>query len=223
MQKALANLKGRDIFLLSLVGVLLVGLLWYFLLYSSRRAEIDTANAQLTTLQTQVEAARQASAQLPGLRENVARLAVQRDELLRALPATARFGAVLAEIRGNILASGADLTRISRVGDASGVTAPPGVQPINLSIAVDGTFNEVYAVLRSLEDMNRFSTINSLGLSLGTATSFDPTLSGTMGVTVYTFDPNAAAAGAPQGATPAGAAPAAPQGAPVAPPAGGSQ
>ncbi|PYE56384.1 type 4a pilus biogenesis protein PilO [Deinococcus yavapaiensis] len=221
LKNPLTNLKGRDIFLLTLAGLVLIGILWYFLLYSARQAEIDAANSQLDTLRPQVDAARLASAQLPGLRQEVAGLEVQRDTLLRALPPTPRFGQVLGEIRQNVLATGAQLDGISQSsGAAAGANIPAGVQPINISLTLDGTFGQLFGVLRSLEAMNRFSTINNLALSLGKVTSFDPQVGGQIGVTVYTYNPNA------QGAAPAqpGAAPApgAPASAPPAPPAGGN-
>ena len=219
MLQQLQNLKGRDVFLLSLLLIILLGLGWYYLLFSTKKAEIDMARQQLDTLKIQVDAARPASAELPALREEVARLEVQRDELIRALPATARIGAVLDEIRSNVLASGSDLNGVTQSG-AQIPNLPAGVRPIGISLNLAGQFSELYGVLRSLEAMNRFSTINSLSLTMGEADSFDPDLGGQIGVTIYTFDPATAApattpAGAP-GATPAAptapAAPAAPAG-----------
>lgn len=217
---SLAKLKGRDIFLLTLVGLLLFGLLWFYGAYSSSKAQIDAKKTELDSLETQVQASRAAVAQLPGLREEVAKLEVQRDELLSALPATQKIGTVLGEIRRNVLASGAQLTGVTQTAGATG-TLPPGVRTIGINLNVNGQFGQLYGVLRSLEGMSRFSTINSLGLTLGQATSFDPDLTGQVGVTIYTFDPNAAGAtpaapGASQNGTPA--APAAPS----APPAGGN-
>lgn len=224
LRNQLANLKGRDIFLLTLAGLILIGILWYFLLYSARQAEIDAANSQLDTLRPQVEAARVASAQLPALRQEVAALEVQRDTLLRALPPTPRFGQVLGEIRQNVLATGASLEGIAQAAATSATNIPAGVQPINISLSLDGTFGQMYGVLRSLEAMNRFSTINGLTLTLGQPTSFDPSIGGQIGVTVYTFNPNTqAAAPAQPGAAPAPGTPeTAPSAAPSAPPAGGN-
>lgn len=223
MLKGLQNLKGRDIFLLTIVVVLLLGLAWYYTFYSSKKAEIDLARQQLDTLQIQVTAARAASAELPGLRDEVAKLEVQRDELLRALPSTARIGAVLDEIRRNVLASGSELNGVTQ-GTATTTNLPAGVRPIGINLALEGEFSELYGVLRSLEAMSRFSTINSLALTMsqGTATSFDPDLGGQIGVTIYTFDPNAATAqpAAPNGQP--GADPSAPPAAPAAPAGGNS-
>jgi len=223
MQSSFRNLRGRDLLLLTIVGLALVGVLWYYLFYSNTKAQIDAARQDLDLQSQQLTIARQKVARLPALQTEVAELRVTRDELLRALPATAEMGRVLEEIRGNLLASGADLLGISRSDARTTETLPAGVQPIGITLNVTGTFNALYSTLRSLENMNRFSTINSLQLNLGSADdaggTTDPTLAGTMGLTVYTFDPGAART--PPGGTPgAPAAPDAP--APAAPPAGGT-
>lgn len=222
----LSKLKGRDIFLLTFVLVALFTAVWYYFAYQTNRTAIEDARTRLQTLEAQVLTSRQANAELPALREQVALLETQRAELLRSLPATASMGTVLNEIRTNVSASGAELLGVTQ---ANGQTAglPAGVRPIGLNLTLDGQFGQLYGVLRSLEDMSRFSTINALALNLGTATSTDPTLSGTIGVTIYTFDPAAAqpaAAPAPttDGTAPAPAAPAAPAPAAPAAPAGGS-
>lgn len=216
----LAKLRSRDIFLLALVATLLLFLLWYFVIFQSTRDTITEKQSELDTLQIQVNAARQAEAELPRLRQQVADLEVRRDELLRQLPQTQRIGSVVDEIRTDVLAAGGTLNSVAQnAGAASGL--PAGVTPIGLALGVDGSFEALFKVLRSLEGMSRFSTIDSVALNLGgTAESFDPTLSGQMGVTVYTFDPSVAGAGATAGTSTApGAAPAA---APAAP-AGGAQ
>ena len=210
--RGVGKLKGRDVFLLTLVAVLLIGLLWYFLLYGASKSQIDGQRSALDGLQAQVQRSRQATAELPSLRARVAQLEVKRDELLRALPATAKFGAVLSDIRSNLLAAGAQLTGVTQsAGQTAGL--PPGVRPIGINLNVSGTFEQMYGALRSIEDMSRFSTIDGVNLTLGQATSFDPDLTGQLGVTVYTFDPAAAGAGGAPGAVPlAPAAPATPGG-----------
>lgn len=149
------------------------------------------------------------------MQQDVAQLSLQRDELLRALPATAKMGSLLSEIRTNVLASGAELTGVTQGGgQAAGL--PAGVRPLGISLSLDGQFAPLYRVLKSLEAMNRFSTINSVGLTMGNPESFDPKLSGQVALTIYTFDPSAAGQA---GNNAPNAAPAAPS----APPAGGNQ
>ncbi|WP_045234183.1 type 4a pilus biogenesis protein PilO [Deinococcus pimensis] len=222
LKAQLAKLKGRDIFLLTLVVLVLFAMLWYFQSYQANKLAIDDARGRLETLQTTVLTSRQAAAELPGLQAEVAALEKQSAELLRALPATTSMGEVVDEIRKDIGASGAQMLSVSQSGSGAPGQIPAGVRPIALSLSVKGRFGELYGVLRSLEGMSRFSTINALTLG-ATDKIRDPNLTGNIGVTVYTFDPSAAqpasAAPTPAGTTPA---PAAPATAPAAPPAGGN-
>ncbi len=214
----LAKLKSRDIFLIALAATLLIFLLWYFVIFQNTRNTITSLQSQLDTLNIQRDAARAAVAELPRLRQQVAELQVKRDVLLRELPQTAQIGNVVDEIRTDVLAAGGTMTSVAQ-GNGAAAGLPAGVTPIGLNLGVDGSFNSLFRVLRSLEGMSRFSTINSVAVNLGgTADSFDPKLTGQMGVTIYTFNPNAAGAGVTSGdstnGTPA---------APAAPAAGGAQ
>lgn len=201
-----SKLAPRSLFLLVLAACLLLLLLWYFLRFQPRQQEISLLRGELETTRMNAERYRAAQRNLPELRKTVARLQVERDQFLRALPATAQFGVVLDEVRRNISAAGAEMTTFTvQSGTAGGL--PSGVRPLSLNLGVSGQFGEVFRALRSLETMNRFTTVGGLNLQLPQANTFDPTLEGTLNLTVYTFDENQASA-------PAGTAPAAPPAAP---------
>ncbi|WP_216328495.1 type 4a pilus biogenesis protein PilO [Deinococcus aestuarii] len=210
------KLAPRWVFLIVLAACVLAAMMWYFLRFGPRQQEITLLRGDLELTRSRAEGYRAAQRALPELRQTVARLEVEQDQFLRALPATAQFGTVLDEVRRNVTAAGADLTTFTvQSGDVAGL--PGGVRPINLSLSVRGRFAEVFRALRSLETQNRFTTVGALGLQLPQADALDPQLEGTLGLTVYTFDQTQAGAGA-------GAAPQAPDAAPAAPPAqGGTQ
>ncbi|MFD1731100.1 type 4a pilus biogenesis protein PilO [Deinococcus malanensis] len=151
-------------------------------------AEISLLRTDLDTAQTRVTQLRSASAQLPELRKTVERLKVEQAEFVRALPNTANFGTVLDEVRRTTAATGAEMSTFSvQSGNAAGL--PAGVRPIGLNLSVSGTFAELFQTLRALETMGRFTNVNTVALQLPQADSFNPSLEGTMGLTVYTFDP----------------------------------
>ncbi|MEF2279247.1 type 4a pilus biogenesis protein PilO [Deinococcus sp. YIM 134068] len=209
------KLAPRFVFILVLVGCALVVGMWYMMRFQPRQQEITLLQGEVETTRSRAEQYRAAQGALPELREAVARLQVEEDRFLRALPATAQFGTVLDEVRRNVTASGAELTDFAvQGGNVAGL--PGGVRPINLNLSVSGRFAEVFGALRSLETQNRFTTVGGLGLQLPQADALDPSLEGTLSLTVYTYDQTQAAgdaANAPQapGAAPE-AAPAAPQG-----------
>ncbi|EYB67302.1 type IV pilus assembly protein PilO [Deinococcus phoenicis] len=181
--------------------------------FQPRQQEISLLKSELDTTRLTAETYRAAQRNLPELRSTVARLQVEQDQFLRALPATAQFGTVLDEVRRNVSAAGAKMTTFTvQNGAASGL--PGGVRPIKLSLGVSGQFAEVFRALRSIETMNRFTTVGGMTLQLPQANSFNPNLEGTLNLTVYTFDQTQAAGSAGPGATPEAPAapPAAPQG-----------
>ncbi|MFC4426150.1 type 4a pilus biogenesis protein PilO [Deinococcus navajonensis] len=209
-----SKLAPRNLFLVMLGLALAVIALWYTFRFQPRQQEIALLRTDLDTAQTRVTELRSAAAQLPELRQTVARLKVEQAEFLRALPSTANFGTVLDEVRRTTAASGAALSTFT-VQSGNATNLPAGVRPIGLNLSVSGRFAELFRTLRALETMGRFTNVTSVALQLPEASSFNPDLEGTMGLTVYTFDPTQAAAGT-AGGTP-GAPPAAP--APATPPA----
>ncbi|MBB5233584.1 type 4a pilus biogenesis protein PilO [Deinococcus budaensis] len=207
------KLAPRSLFFAVLAACVLGLLGWYLLRFQARQQEITQIQGELDTTRLTAAAYRAAQRDLPELEATVARLEVERDAFLRALPATAQFGTVLDEVRRNVSAAGAELTTFT-VQSGAGEGLPGGVRPINLNLGVSGQFAQVFRALRSLETMNRFANVGGVGLQLPQATSYNPTLEGTLNLTVYTFDPQAA-----QGGTPGtgGAAPEAPAAPPAAP------
>ncbi|PTA67308.1 type 4a pilus biogenesis protein PilO [Deinococcus arcticus] len=211
------KLAPRNIFLLVLAACLIVGALWYTMRFQARQAEISQLQGELDTVNARVLTLRANAARLPALREEVAKLTEEQQVFLAALPQAANYNAVLDEVRLNASAAGATLSGFT-VQSGNATSLPAGVRPINLSLSASGRFGELFTLLRSLETMNRFSTVTNVNLQLPAATSLDPRLESTMGLTVYTFDPT-------QAATSPTGTPEAPNAAPAAPsaPAGGTQ
>ncbi|GGM10714.1 hypothetical protein GCM10010841_18930 [Deinococcus aerophilus] len=202
------RLSPKNIFLIVLAVCFLVLVLWYVLRFQPRQQQIADLSGQLEPLQTQAIKLRSNVAQVPALRENVAQLRVTQQEFLTALPSTANFGSVLDGLRQTTAATGATMNNFTvQGGQADGL--PGGVRPIGLNLGISGKFSQLFETLRTLETAGRFTTVSSVAFQLPTATSFNPDLEGTLGLTVYTFDP-AQAASAPAGETSAPSAPSAP-------------
>lgn len=215
------RLNPKYIFFLALALSFLILGLWYTFRYQARQTEMTDLKSQIETAQLQVQTYRQAEAQLPALREEVAGLREERAAFVAALPQQNQMAAVLSEIRRNAQATGTDIQGVAVSTAATTTDLPGGVRPIPISMQMGGTYTEVFRTLRSMETMNRFSTIDLLSLQVPEATSTDPELGGTMNMTVYTFDPSlatlptegAAVTADGTAAAPAAPAPAAPEGA----------
>ena len=217
-----AKLSPRDTLLIVLALCVLGVVGWYFLYYQSREQVIADTQVQLDDSVTKLATYRAAASALPTLRTEVAGLQTQRDLFFQALPQTQNIGSVVAAVQRSVEGVGGELTNLTvSTGAASGL--PAGVRPISLNMAVNARFQPTFQLLRSVETMSRFSTVNALALNLPAPDSLDPKLSSTMTMTVYTFDPAQAGGAAGAAGTPAApAAPAAPASTPAAP-AGGSR
>ncbi|GGL66209.1 hypothetical protein GCM10010840_00160 [Deinococcus aerolatus] len=210
----LTKLSPRNLFLIVMAACLLLLALWFVLRFQPRQQQITDLQGQVEPLQTRVTVMRPAAQALPALRERVAELRTDQQEFLTALPSTANFGSVLDGLRRTTAASGATLNTFAVSGGAA-TELPGGVRPIGLNVGVRGTFSQMFETLRTLETAGRFTTVNNVALQLPAASSFDPQLEGTLGLTVYTFDPAQASAAAAVGENPqAPAAPDAPDAAP---------
>lgn len=201
-----AKLAPQYLFALAAALFVVVLALFYTLVIQPRYAQISSLRDDLSARQLTETQYRSASAAVPNLRTTVARLEVERSEFLRALPPTTRFAQVVEQLRANVSAAGAEMGNLSFAPAATGsVTLPAGVRSVGINMNVSGTFPQLFQVLRSLETQNRFTTVSTLGLQLPTATSFNPSLEGTMGLTVYTYDPAQTGAAVPASASSAAA------------------
>ena len=206
------KLSPRNLFLIVLAVCMLVLALWFVLRFQPRQQQITDLQGQLEPLQTRVTLMRSASQGLPALRERVAELRTDQQEFLTALPSAANFGAVLDELRRTTAATGATLNTFAVQGGGAATGLPGGVRPIGLNVGMSGKFTQIFETLRALETAGRFTTVSNVALQLPTATSFDPELEGTLGLTVYTFDPAQASAQATADPQAPAAAPSAPGG-----------
>ena len=207
-----AKLTPRNSLLIVALLCVLAAVGWWFLIYQNKETVISSAQTDLDDVTTKLATYRAASKALPALRTEVAGLQTKRDLFFQALPQTQNIGGVVATIQQNAKAAGADLSNLT-VGPGATTGLPAGVRPISMNLTIGARFQQTFNLLRSLETMSRFSTVNALALNLPAPDSLDPSLNSTMAMTVYTFDPalaSAAAAGTP-------AAPAAPATTPTTP------
>lgn len=195
---------------LLVAALCLLALLAFFLYYYKPKQETLTMmRDDLAAKQSTAEQYRAAAAAIPDLTAKVGKLEQERAEFVRALPTTQQFGQVVDQLRANASASKTEVTSLT-FANSQAANLPAGVRPINVNMAVQGQFGQLFQLMRRMETQNRFTTLNTLDLQLPKADSFNPNLQGTLALTVYTFDP--AQAALPTNAAPAGttAAPAAP-------------
>ena len=177
----LARLGQRKWALLAVVLTALLGLLWYYLFIVPTRQEIATVRQEIDRLTIERNRGLQAQRALPELRATIAALQAQRLAFLRALPREEKLAEVLSEVLQDAEASGVVVRSFTR----SRTSAPvPEVRAVNLALALEAPFPEIYAYLRRLEDLSRFSTLSGLNLSVQSQEA-NPTLATGLTLTVY--------------------------------------
>ncbi|WP_261663580.1 type 4a pilus biogenesis protein PilO [Deinococcus sp. Marseille-Q6407] len=187
------RLEPKYIFFITLALSFLVLGLWYTFRYQARQQEITTLKSDIEAADLKATQYRQAQAQLPALRKEVAGLRTERAEFVAALPQKNEMGQLLSDMRSSAQATGAEIQSVNVAAGAPTNDLPGGVRPIPISMTLAGTYGEVFRTLRAMETMNRFTTIEQLTVQAPQATSFDPNLTGAINMTVYTFDPSQAA------------------------------
>lgn len=177
----LARLGQREWALLAVVLTALLGLLWYYLFIVPTRQEIATVRQEIDRLTIERNRGLQAQRALPELRTTIAALQAQRLAFLRALPREEKLAEVLSEVLQDAEASGVVVRSFTR---SRASTPVPEVRAVNLALALEAPFPEIYAYLRRLEDLSRFSTLSGLNLSVQSQEA-NPTLATGLTLTVY--------------------------------------
>jgi type IV pilus assembly protein PilO len=191
----LRSLKQRDIALVCIALTLLAAILWYFYMYRPTQQRARELESDITTLTAQVARGEAARRNLPTLRNEVAQLEREREIFLSQLPRESEVAALIDEVR----VSAADAGVVFRTLGQSGLSEPiPNVRPLGFTLATTGTYSQTMAFLGALEELQRFTKIRQISLSVEDEGSRDPELGSTFAFTVYVFTGNDPGAGAQQ-------------------------
>lgn len=169
-----------------LVCALLAGAIWNFMV-KPQDEKITEKETTLEQKKLQLQQYKDAAAQLPSLREEVAKLEVERQEFLDALPKAAQFGKVVQDLKTTIQTSNTQMRSVD-FSAGSNQDLPAGVRPMAINLSLGGKFGEIFQALQRLETQGRFTNVNSLNLQMPTATEQDPVLESGLVLTVYTYD-----------------------------------
>jgi type IV pilus assembly protein PilO len=191
----LSRLSSRNIALI-IVGVCaLLGILWWTLLFTPTQANIATLQTEIgdelapapESLRGRKQIGEQARATVTQLCGTVASLKTEQAVFLQKLPDRTKLADLIDDLKNKILASGAEINSISP-STAAAANLPAGVRTLNLALALEGTWSSITNVLQSVESLQRFSKIETVGLSTSTANSFNPKLGTQIAMTTYVYD-----------------------------------
>jgi len=179
----LRNLRQRDIAIILIVLTVVAGVLWYFYMYQPSQDRVAELEADIVRLETEIRRGEDARRNLPDLRLAVALLEEERRVFLSQLPTESQVAALIDSLR---LTSDQAGTQINSFGQSSAQTNVQDVRAIGFSIATEGTFAQTMGFIDTLEDLQRFTKLNTVGLSVADD-QVDPVLNSSVGFTVYVF------------------------------------
>lgn len=190
------KLGGRERALIGIAIAALLGLLWYFYLYSPGKLTAQTLRDENAQLETDITIGRAARASLPQLRASIAKLKEQRDSFLALLPEENEVAQLLDQLRSAARTANVNFSGITNGGPPAEVV--PGVRQLNFNLATEGSYGRTISFLRALEALPRFTRVQSVMLGTGAAgeeaSTADPSLGAGYDFTVYVYtgiDPDA--------------------------------
>ena len=179
------KLKGRELALIATAVSVLLGMLWYFYLYTPTTAQIEQLRSENGALEADIARGRSARANLPELRAEVARLKEERDVFLAQLPEQNEVAELLDQLRSAARDAKVSFMGLQNGGPGSEVV--PGVRLLNFTLATEGNYARTIGFLRALEALPRFTRVQRVGLSAATDGGADPSLSASYDFTVYVY------------------------------------
>jgi type IV pilus assembly protein PilO len=191
------GLEGKPWYYGLIVGVLVaVGLFWgaHYLFFGPMKNEIQSLQGRLDDLQTKIQEGRSAQARLPQFREQVRRLELELDKLLRILPARLNTQEILRNVR-----------TLAEQGDFDLKEFEPGAlvdqdfyQEWPIRIRMEGQYHNLAVFFDKIRRYPRIFNIENLEISNRREQGTAHTLTGSFTAKTFVYS------GSPPGAVPAG-------------------
>jgi Tfp pilus assembly protein PilO len=147
------------------LGVLLVLLLWYRMVYSSMSSQATKSKQATADAQSRVDTLQRQLREATGDGPNGQRKRASADELQHAIPVTPGLSNFLRTTDKIRAASGVGFQSITPTAP----TLVDGVQTINLGIVVEGGYRQVIAYLDALMKTPRLVIVDNVGVTGGGA------------------------------------------------------
>jgi len=161
---AIAALKDRPWYVGLGVGVgvaaVLFGLAWWRL-YGPMKQRIVSQDSKLSELQGKIQEGRAAKQRLPQFREEVRRLELELDKLLRILPARLNTEDLLRRLRALAEQGDLDLVRIT----PGNLTDKDFYSEWPIQIALNGNYHNLALFFDRIGRFSRIINVDNLGIS----------------------------------------------------------
>lgn len=183
----LRSLRQRDLAIAVIVLTLAAAALWFFYLYRPTQDRIADQEITISDLEVQVANGRRARENLPDLLAQRDLAERQYQAFLTQLPSEDEVADLIDQVR--LGASDADVVLASIGRGRATDPGIPDVRSIGVELSTSGSYAENVAFLQILEDLRRFTKIQSVALN-STSEGLDvadPELTAQFGLTVFVF------------------------------------
>jgi Tfp pilus assembly protein PilO len=174
-------LLPREKMILLVLAVLVVGIGFYFMIYSPKINEINKLSVQLKSKQAELKQLQAAAARKPEVEARLRALQREVADTEAKLPTSREIPILLVQLEGLASQVGANLTLI-RPGPPQGQSQPPGgqqpprsgtpspaqglgLQQFSLELNAEGTFDTVQSFVRGIETFPRFIAMSDLKIT----------------------------------------------------------
>lgn len=184
MRAALNRLDSRTLATILIGLTLFLAGLWYFFWYKPTKARIETLDQEIQQLDSQRRKGLLAKRRLPQLREQIATLEGEIQNFLAALPEEEKFYEVLDLLARNAKETGVTLKSLSRSPTKSEIAE---VSSVDVALRVEAPFPELYAYLKRLESLRRYSSINGITFNVAEQNMVNPKIGASMTIRFYVY------------------------------------
>ncbi len=158
--------------LIVILAVALVGLGWYFFLWTPQQSKISSLNLQVSTLESQQSSLQLQISQLESAKRNLPQLIAEAKSVTGAIPKTPDLSGFMSNLQTAASAAGvAELTVSPTPPAASLAGAASGVSALAVSITANGGYSEVLRFLHSLESLPRLLVVTNVTIGKGGLTA----------------------------------------------------
>ena len=179
------KLKQRDISIVIMVLTLALAALWYMYMFRPTQTRISELQDRKVDLEAQIKKGEQAKANLPQIREELVRLDSEFRAFLSELPNKDDVAQLIKTLRKEANSNGITLESLSQ--SKSNLTEIEGIRPINFSLSTNGKYNTTMSFLNNLENLERYTKVKQVGLSVDRKNSDNPQITASYEFVVYVY------------------------------------
>ncbi len=182
--KLLDRLDSQKIAILVIGLAILLTALWYFFWLKPTRERIQALDQEIQRLELERRRGLAARRRLPQLRAQIAELEQEIQNFLAALPAEEKFYEVLDLLAKNAKETGVTLSSLNRSPTRSEIA---NVSSIDVALRAEAPFPQLYAYLKRLETLKRYSSISGIKLNTIGQNEPNPRINADLTIRFYVY------------------------------------